>query len=494
MNLGTLVFDAFNNQQNQKLARQQAQQQLAQQQQQNQQQKQIQGILGGIVSGQSGGLTRNPVDLLTNGGINPLANSPGLNNIGSILGEIGSNQPQPQQSPLPQTPQPVTIENFDPFEAEEEAQQFEVSQAEQILQLTSLGASRDQVSAAVNLAGLRSKQVRDRAFAPVKTGIQSISQRLFQEDEEGAKRIARRLEKVNPKLAGFLEPDEDGFRDRVLLASNQLGLGQDIREGELEIAQKDRIDDNALINDLTLEGAKNQNDIAQERLRQQGTDRTARASVEVAQLNTGNNTSTAIKEQSKQDVKDLASAREAVASSFPIIQALSQARDVLSSDNFSTGSLSSLRGNFLRLGATLGVEGLVDAASDFEIINKVGKQLGIQTVSLLGGSDTERELAVAIETNVSADKTPKTNRRLLSEKIAAIDVIVQRPQFLEAWLSRHGSTLSTDEDGQNFSQAWRAEQKTLFELSKARDAIGRGAPSDAVIQLLQQEGIDPSRL
>jgi len=495
-------------------------QQLAQASQQQQAQLQLDSILEGLSQP------------LTTPGFNPLAGTPlgntatpAGNDLGAVLSQVQTAQDQgvqPQLSSIPQALNEISIQDVI-----SQSQQLRTQAQSGIAQLAANPlATPALIREQAELANSRIQEFNQQNLTPLSNSIGVIQQSLLDNDinrtraigEAVVSRAGTQNQQILRQTLGLDGTDEE-LEANIRLAARAFGVGEESREQELrargtglaaqlsgEADLRTRPDEVLQIGDqqvLSRQGqvvpqtATRANNIQLEGLRQQGTDRTAQSNERVAEINNanlGNNLPKAVTEQAKQDVADLADARKAVSEQLPTIQALDQARQVLEAGNFETGAFSSVRGNFLRIGATLGVDGLADAASDFELINKVGKQLGIQTLQLVGGNDTERELITAIETNVGADKLPQTNRKLLSEKLAAIDVITQRPRFLEDWLSENASTLAKNENGDTFSQAWRKQQKSLFELQKARDALRRGAPRESVIQLLQSEGIDPSRL
>ena len=435
-------------------------------------------------------------------GFNP--NAPLISGSGS-LGSIGQGQGQVAGQASQQSGQaaPQPIGELDIQSIADNANQQKAlirSQGEALLKLPGQDLAKVQSITQSRLAQVDA--ARNEQLAPLSRAVSVISEKFATKNPEDAQRLGQLLIEQNPQLGQFFDPNSPDFENQVLSTQSFLGIDETLRNSRLETFNEDNDAANTsrqstqdFQESTALQDQRTQDNREEEILDQSGADRTSASNERVAELNnTGEITSKTLEEQGKQDVRDLAAARQKVSDTIPTIQALDQARGVIERANFDTGSLATLRGEFIKLGATFGVDGLTDSASDFEIINKVGKQLGIQTLQLVGGNDTERELITAIQTNIGADKLPKTNRRLLSEKSAAIKTIIQRPQFLEGWLRDHRSTLGTNDQGQNFSEAWREEQQTIFEVQKALDAIERGAPRDAVIELLQRQDIDPARL
>jgi len=117
------------------------------------------------------------------------------------------------------------------------------------------------------------------------------------------------------------------------------------------------------------------------------------------------------------------------------------------------------------MGRAGAVVGLADEArvTDYEIAGQIAKDLGVIKLGLIGGSDTERELRVAIDTSPSPDKLPKTNMTIIANQRRAIEILQAEPDFKTLWVNRNGSLSSLDiEDKGTYGKAWRQFQKENF--------------------------------
>lgn len=102
--------------------------------------------------------------------------------------------------------------------------------------------------------------------------------------------------------------------------------------------------------------------------------------------------------------------------------------------------------------------------SQYERLQAISKDLGIEKLQQVGGNDTERELLTAIQTTVGPEKLPETNRAILDQKRAIFEIVSQRPQFQSDWVQRNGSLGNRDrETGESYEQAWRRAQLTAFQ-------------------------------
>lgn len=118
----------------------------------------------------------------------------------------------------------------------------------------------------------------------------------------------------------------------------------------------------------------------------------------------------------------------------------------------------------------------VPVGEDAELQNTLGRQfdvesrsLGVQGLQAFGGSDTERELLVSLSIQPSLSYTPETNRRILANKRAAIELLMQEEDFASKWLSENGSLQNKNEDGKYFRKAWMDFQRENY---KAVDYTG----------------------
>jgi hypothetical protein len=105
------------------------------------------------------------------------------------------------------------------------------------------------------------------------------------------------------------------------------------------------------------------------------------------------------------------------------------------------------------------------------------RSLGVQGLQAFGGSDTERELLVSLSIQPSLSYTPDTNRRILSNKRAAVELLMQEEDFANKWLSENGSLQNKNKDGDYFRKSWMDFQRQNY---KAMDYTG--LPKDILEQ------------
>lgn len=124
--------------------------------------------------------------------------------------------------------------------------------------------------------------------------------------------------------------------------------------------------------------------------------------------------------------------------------------------------------------SALGID--VPVGEDAELQNTLGREfdvesrsLGVQGLQAFGGSDTERELLVSLSIQPSLSYTPETNRRILANKRAAVELLMQEEDFANKWLSENGSLQNKNEDGKYFRKAWMDFQRENY---KAVDYTG----------------------
>jgi hypothetical protein len=162
--------------------------------------------------------------------------------------------------------------------------------------------------------------------------------------------------------------------------------------------------------------------------------------------------------------------------------------------------------------------GSTKAAEDYEHGMQIAKDLGVIKLGLIGGSDTERELQVAIDTSPSPDKTVGTNKKIIANQRKAIEILQEEPDFKTDWVSKYGSLSSLDTNGKGYGTAWRKYQREKFNdkadtqkattapakltstqvqesLFNAQRAIQKNpANRAAIIQKLKANGIDAKGL
>ena len=90
-----------------------------------------------------------------------------------------------------------------------------------------------------------------------------------------------------------------------------------------------------------------------------------------------------------------------------------------------------------------------------EEFNSISKKIAMTAMQLLGGSDTERELKISIDTGISQGKLEESNRAILklAKEVAMLPIIEN--EFFNDWLANYGSKVGTrDQQGRLYIQAF----------------------------------------
>jgi hypothetical protein len=121
---------------------------------------------------------------------------------------------------------------------------------------------------------------------------------------------------------------------------------------------------------------------------------------------------------------------------------------------FNSGIFAPIKG---AIGQVAGEFGLGDkgATADFEQFQAINNQLAAQMLKLFGGSDTERELAISISSNIGPKFSEETNKRMLTALENTVATQRQKPEFIAQWTRRHGSLDAINpETGLGFQGTW----------------------------------------
>ena len=168
------------------------------------------------------------------------------------------------------------------------------------------------------------------------------------------------------------------------------------------------------------------------------------------------------------DLKAIDRASVAAGAGSEIRNLLESQREIMS--KYQTSATAPIIGTVGRFQSAVGLAGedTKSRAADFEKMQALAKDLGIRKLSLIGGSDTERELAIAIETAPSPEKTIEANTSIIDRQLKAVEILEAYPDFMAEWLDRHGSLTAKDpETGEYMRAAWRRLQKESFAGSAA---------------------------
>ena len=142
-----------------------------------------------------------------------------------------------------------------------------------------------------------------------------------------------------------------------------------------------------------------------------------------------------------------------------------------------------------------------DPAADATIAydNIIGAQALASLKITFGGAPTEGERKILVDLQASADKTPAQREEILRRAIAAAEarakLNAEKADALRAGTYTAPGFRAGAAQQQPQQQPQRqAPQAGGDVLQRARDAIARGAPREAVIRRLRENGIDPKGL
>lgn len=213
-----------------------------------------------------------------------------------------------------------------------------------------------------------------------------------------------------------------------------------------------------------------------------------------AEYPTDPNTGLPKKEQkiSVRDEMRMAKSEEGAQAAQRVEQLASEARDILG--RYETNRAAPIIGGFNRiLAATpLASAETKKAATDYESLDRISKELGVQTLAQFGGNDTDKELQVAIQSNVDPSATVETNLATINRKLAAANILQQKPDFEAKWVAKNGGLNRLDRDtGRSFQSEWLAMQREMYKnATQAKPAANDLTEEE--LQFLQSRGINPN--
>jgi hypothetical protein len=127
-------------------------------------------------------------------------------------------------------------------------------------------------------------------------------------------------------------------------------------------------------------------------------------------------------------------------------------------EGYQTSALAPITGQAARFGL-----GSKKEAEQFERARAYNNEMAALRLKLFGGSDTERELMVSMQISPAPDKLPESNRQLIAEHNAKLEIQRQKPEFASQWASRYGSLDAMDpQTGVGFQGAWDQYLQSQF--------------------------------
>jgi hypothetical protein len=163
------------------------------------------------------------------------------------------------------------------------------------------------------------------------------------------------------------------------------------------------------------------------------------------------------------DARALARATEASNAAIPSVEALTRSYAILSNPN-SPANAALPEITFINSALSLfGNEKAKQQVTDANLLRATGDIAGIAALAGIGGSDTERELAVATRTAYSPRGTREQNKELTARKLSAFRFAADYPLLAADWIAKYGSLHPTfkDENGGTFARFADREYKRI---------------------------------
>lgn len=178
---------------------------------------------------------------------------------------------------------------------------------------------------------------------------------------------------------------------------------------------------------------------------------------------------TTMKEKEAEARKRIADASLLAGNAEGVLTKLDEAEQAL--QNFRTGFGGNIRGMASQAAAMVG--GDETKAASYETIDRLAKELGAEGLKQFGGSDTQMELKVAIETAINPTATPESNRKVIEQKRAAMKIIGEKPVFFEQYLSQNGSLEGVEKAWQDYQKQQWATYRQSNPVSNNTNSVNR---------------------
>ena len=146
-------------------------------------------------------------------------------------------------------------------------------------------------------------------------------------------------------------------------------------------------------------------------------------------------------------------ALESASDADTALSLLNQARGIIDG-GYNSGALAPIKG---KVGAILNEFGAGNGeeVADYEQFTAVNNQLAAQMLKLFGGSDTEKELAISMASNIGPGFSEATNKRMFEALEKTIAIQRQKPEYIAQWMKSHPSLDAVDpQSGLGFQATW----------------------------------------
>jgi hypothetical protein len=160
------------------------------------------------------------------------------------------------------------------------------------------------------------------------------------------------------------------------------------------------------------------------------------------------------------DQRAVNAAEEKASAGGRAFDALSQMSDIMT--RYKGGLIAPEIGMGQRALAAMGNDAAAAKVQDFERLQQLASSVGIETLSQIGGNDTDRELQTAIRTAFDPRNLTESNLPLIRLKAAAARVAMERPSEMAEWVARTGSMMYPDpETGETWPRYWMRRQQEI---------------------------------
>lgn len=128
---------------------------------------------------------------------------------------------------------------------------------------------------------------------------------------------------------------------------------------------------------------------------------------------------------------------------------------------------------------------------NYDAIDAASKELGIEALKGIGGSDTERELMTAIQTTISPNKSATENARIFKNQLIAADIVSQKGDLQAKWANAFGGLNRLSADGKSWQAFWSSYQKAAWADARKAPADTRPNFRDEQRRMLNQGNVPP---
>lgn len=176
---------------------------------------------------------------------------------------------------------------------------------------------------------------------------------------------------------------------------------------------------------------------------------------------------------SNRDEMRMMKSEEGAQAAQGVEQLASQAQAILK--RYETNKAAPIVGKFGQIANAIGLAGdeTKKKIKDYESLDKISSELAIKTLAQFGGNDTDKELKISMETNVDPNALVETNEETLKRKIAAAQILQQKPDFEAQWVAKTGGLNRLDpQTGQSFGAAWLRHQKESWRNALSPEDTG----------------------